>query len=68
MQYEYHGDGHDVITYGDQGDKFYLIIQGSVSIHVPKAPRKSTQESDDKTPNQTAGLTPSQTFTAGAHP
>lgn len=48
MQYEYHGPGQDVITHGDKGDKFYLIIQGSVSIHVPKNTSKSVQESADR--------------------
>ena len=30
----------NVFRYGDYGDKFYIILKGSVSVHVPKAQPK----------------------------
>ena len=35
MQHEYHPAGYKIFDYGDEGDKFYMIIEGSVSIWVP---------------------------------
>jgi len=32
-------------TIGDYGDKFYIILEGTVSIHVPK--RKTKQEDEN---------------------
>jgi len=35
MTYEFHRSGKDVFQHGDMGDKFYMIIAGGVSIHIP---------------------------------
>lgn len=37
--------GHSVFRYGDYGNKFYIIIHGTVSIHVPM---KRDSAEDDK--------------------
>lgn len=36
MKYEKFERGQVVFHYGDQGDKFYLIIEGQVDVWVPK--------------------------------
>lgn len=36
MKYEYFDQGEKVFNYGDIGDKFYIILQGKVSVRVPK--------------------------------
>lgn len=36
MVYEFVPAGKEVMRYGEAGDKFYFIIQGSVSIAIPK--------------------------------
>jgi CRP-like cAMP-binding protein len=33
----------DVITYGDKGDKFYIILRGSVSVLIPNPKISSIQ-------------------------
>ena len=35
MKYEKFEKGKNVFDYGHRGDKFYLIIEGQVSIWVP---------------------------------
>lgn len=35
MTYQYAPAGSDVFKYGDKGDKFYLILDGGVSIKIP---------------------------------
>jgi len=41
MNFEFHSTGCNVFEYGDTGDKFYLIIRGSVSVKVPPNYRAS---------------------------
>ena len=41
MNFEFHSAGHDVFEYGDNGDKFYLIIRGTASVKVPPNYRAS---------------------------
>ena len=35
LTYKFIAEGQDVITYGEVGDKFYIILSGTVSIWVP---------------------------------
>jgi CRP-like cAMP-binding protein len=35
LQYERVEEGDNVFTYGDLGDKFYIILKGSVSVQTP---------------------------------
>jgi hypothetical protein len=42
MQYEFYVAGSKIFNFGDAGDKFYLIIEGGVSILIPSSYRKST--------------------------
>lgn len=36
MNYEYLPEAKDVFAYGDRGGTFYMIIDGSVSVNIPK--------------------------------
>ena len=36
LRYEFHSAGTKIFQYQDIGDKFYLIIEGSVSVWVPQ--------------------------------
>ena len=35
LQYESHPRDSFIIHYGDRGDKFYIILKGSVSVWLP---------------------------------
>lgn len=35
LQYESHPSDSFIIHYGDRGDKFYIILKGSVSVWLP---------------------------------
>lgn len=35
LKYEYKKKGDIVFNFGDIGDKFYVILQGSVSVRIP---------------------------------
>ena len=35
LYYEFHEEGRDVITIGDDSDKFYIILEGEASVLVP---------------------------------
>ena len=37
------GKGENVFNYGDEGNLFYIIIEGKVTIHIP-APEELTQD------------------------
>ena len=36
MEYEYFGKDEVIFHYGDKGDKFYIILSGSVDVYLPK--------------------------------
>lgn len=38
LQYEAHGNDSFIINYGDFGDKFYIILKGTVSVWLPVPP------------------------------
>ena len=42
MQYEFFPAGSKVFNFGENGDKFYMIIEGGVQILIPYMYRKST--------------------------
>jgi len=33
--YEYHKKNNYVITFGEFGDKFYILVKGSVAVRIP---------------------------------
>ena len=33
--YEFHEEGRDMITIGDDSDKFYILLDGEASVLVP---------------------------------
>ena len=35
LKYEYVPQGYDVISYGDQGDKFYITLSGTLGVYYP---------------------------------
>lgn len=35
MRYEYFPEGDIIMNWGDLGDKFYILIKGSVKVLVP---------------------------------
>ena len=35
MDYEFYKEGSTVFKYGDYGDKFYIIIEGTVGVYIP---------------------------------
>ena len=40
MVYEFHPADSNIITYGEEGDKFYILVRGEVSVIIPTGPRK----------------------------
>ena len=35
MKYEFQENNTNVITYGETGDKFYILLKGSVAVRIP---------------------------------
>lgn len=48
LQYEYHEEGRDVCQKGDESDKFYIIIDGRVSVLVASEERIVDQETGEE--------------------
>ena len=36
LTFSFQGKGHEVITYGTWGDKYFIILKGAVAILLPK--------------------------------
>jgi CRP-like cAMP-binding protein len=41
LKYEYKKRGDFVFKYGDVGDKFYVILKGSVTVRIPNPKKKN---------------------------
>ena len=41
MKYEFYPEGKNIMDYGEVGDKFYMVIQGWVSVLIPNNFRAS---------------------------
>lgn len=42
LKYEHMRTGDIVFSYGDFGEKFYIIIEGSVGVMIPNSKRRKT--------------------------
>jgi len=42
MCYEYHPANTNIINIKERGTKFYILIQGKVSVHIPKNFRRES--------------------------
>ena len=41
MKYKYFGERETIFKFGDYGDQFYIILEGKVSVRVPKVVKLS---------------------------
>eukprot|EP00347_Sterkiella_histriomuscorum_P010646 403375474 len=48
LKHEYHKKGNVVFDFGTTGEKFYIILAGSVSVQVPIKRKKQEKEQNDK--------------------
>ena len=35
MRFEFFNEGQNVITYGERGDKFYVLLHGKLEVYIP---------------------------------